>query len=57
MSMALFAEIKQLKAQVESLRLSLRMLLERIEVLEAAPETVNVPPVEKRRGRPPKVAQ
>ena len=58
MSMALFAEIKQLKAQMEELRLSMRVLLERVEVLEApeVPHPMDTEPP-KRRGRPPKVQQ
>jgi predicted ArsR family transcriptional regulator len=54
MSMALFVEVKQLKAQCEALRLSLRAALDRIEALEALPEVSTLQEEPKRRGRPPK---
>ena len=60
MSIALHTEVMRLASDVESLRLSLRVLLERIEALEesAPSQEVDIDSLTvKKRGRPPKVAQ
>jgi hypothetical protein len=57
MSMALFSEIKRLRAEVNQLQVDVRELRLSIAVLAERPVELPIPIEPKRRGRPPKVAQ